>query len=47
MKTSKPNFPFEDPKYIDDSINTEICPSCNLSFSEHTNHEIVKCALDE
>lgn len=25
----------------------EICPCCKLPFSEHTNNQLVKCALIE
>ena len=29
-----------------ENIN-ENCPSCNVPFCEHTNYQLVKCALTE
>ncbi|MHB8546602.1 MAG: hypothetical protein ACYDAJ_07545 [Nitrosotalea sp.] len=31
----------------EDLCDNEICPNCKLPFSEHTNNQIVKCALEE
>ncbi len=41
-----PKFPFDD-KIEDDWTDYEICPSCNIRFSEHSSRQIVKCALAE
>ena len=41
-----PKFPFDD-KVEDDWSDFEICPSCNIRFSEHSPRQIVRCALAE
>jgi len=41
-----PKFPFDD-KVEDDWSDFEICPSCNIRFSEHSPRKIVRCALAE
>ncbi len=43
---NEPKFPFDN-KIEDDWTINEICPSCNKQFSEHSDREIVKCALAE
>lgn len=42
----QPKFPFDD-KVEDDWSDFEICPSCNIRFSEHNPRQIVRCALAE
>ena len=41
-----PNLPFDN-KIEDDWSDYEICPSCNIRFSEHNPRQIVRCALAE
>lgn len=41
-----PKFPF-DSKVGDDWTDDKICPSCNKPFSEHSDRQIIRCALAE
>ena len=41
-----PKFPFDN-NVDDDWADYEICPSCNIRFSEHSQRQIVRCALAE
>ena len=41
-----PKFPFDN-KVEDDWADYEICPSCNIRFSDHSPRQIVKCAIAE
>jgi len=41
-----PKFPFDN-KIEDDYTDFEICPSCKIRFSEHSQRQIVRCALTE
>jgi hypothetical protein len=44
----KPLFPFDNDDRLDNSwIDKENCPCCKIPFSEHTNNQIVRCALIE
>ena len=36
-----------DDRSTDEADVNEKCPSCKSPFSEHTNSQIVKCALTE
>lgn len=40
-------FSFDDSRSTDEGDVNEKCPSCNIVFSEHTNNQLVKCALIE
>lgn len=42
----QPKFPFDD-KVEDDWTDDKICPSCNTPFSEHSDRQIIRCALAE
>ncbi len=41
-----PNFSFDISSTDEGDVN-EQCPSCKIPFSEHTNNQLVKCALTE
>jgi len=41
-----PKFPF-DGKVGNDWTDDETCPSCNTPFSEHSDRQIIRCALAE
>ena len=36
-----------DDRSADEGDVNEKCPSCESAFSEHTNSQLVKCALNE
>ena len=46
--TNSPNPTFlSDFRSTDEGDINEKCPCCKTPFSEHTNNQLVKCALDE
>lgn len=46
MSSQNPTFSF-DICSTDEGDVREPCPCCKLPFSEHTNSQLVKCALTE
>ena len=44
---SNSNSIFSDIRSTDEGNVNEKCPSCNTPFSEHTNNQLVNCALLE
>ena len=46
MSNPNPTFSLDDRSTDEGDVN-ERCPNCNIPFSEHTNNQLVKCALTE